>query len=154
GEFIDGIVVPRPLGQALAAQLDETDGICRQLYAERAVHAPNFSIAEIRLFRRAVRHMAQAERIAAAARRSDNDLPRRVLDSLPLGVLVVDATRKLHFANAAAETVLSAGEALTRREERLQAARAFETGALTAALSDVAFAMPPRSESAVLAARA
>ena len=56
---------------------------------------------------------------------------------MAVGALVADQTGQVRFANAAAEEILAENDGLSRRENRIQAARSFETNNLLAALRDV-----------------
>lgn len=131
------------VGHCLGANLGSDGRRLRQVYVERRLGAAPFSLTEIRVFRRLVRHMAHAERMALAARTraADMALPWQVLDSLPVGTIIADRGRRVLFANEAAEEILAAGDGLSRHDDRLQAARAFETNALAAHLANAATPM-------------
>jgi DNA-binding CsgD family transcriptional regulator len=84
--------------------------------------------------------MANAERLSRTIdeRALDWELPQRILDNMSVGALVADQTGQVRFANAAAEEILAENDGLSRRDNRIQAARSFETNSLLAALRDVA----------------
>lgn len=138
--FFEDFLAACGVGHCLGANLGGDGRTLRQVYVERRLGAAPFSLAEIRVFRRLVRHMANAERmaLAARARAADTALPWRVLDSLPVGAIIADRGRRVLFANEAAEEILAAGDGLSRHDDRLQAARAFETNALAAHLGNAA----------------
>jgi DNA-binding CsgD family transcriptional regulator/PAS domain-containing protein len=129
---------PQGLEHTLAANLSEIDGEYVQIYVERSAGQPRFSAADIMEFRRLVRHMASAERLSlrVKARVADQVLPKLILDSFSVGTIVTDETGKLEFANAAAEEILRTNDGIQRREQRVQAGRAFETNGLMAHLRD------------------
>lgn len=140
--FFDGFLRAAGVAHSLGASLAGA-GACRcYIFIERALDAPPFAAGEIRLFRRIVGHLARAERLAIARRQAlaEEALPRRILDRLALGIVVVDVERVIVFANAAAATLLAAGDGVKRQDGRLAAARAFETNTLAAALRRAAAA--------------
>jgi DNA-binding CsgD family transcriptional regulator/PAS domain-containing protein len=140
GGFERAFLAEQGIGHSLGANLAEIGREYRQIYVERAAGRPPFSAAEVIEFRRLVHHMANAERLARAIdeRALDWELPQRILDNMSVGALVADQTGQVRFANAAAEEILAENDGLTRRDNRVQAARSFETNSLLAALRDVA----------------
>lgn len=151
--FFDAFLAACGVGHSLGANLGVGGTTLRQVYVERRLGAAPFSVGEVRAFRRLVRHLANAERMAQAARRRavDAALPWRLLDSLPVGTIIADRDRRILFANEAAEEILAAGDGLSRHDDLLQAARAFETNALSAHLRDaVACARPSGGEGGAL----
>lgn len=143
--FFDGFLADCGIGESIGAQIAHSGGERRQIYIERALGAPAFAPAELHLFRRLVHHWREAEQLAEAAgrRTAQEALQRHLLDSLPLGALIADNSRRVLFANAAARGILAAGDGLSLIEGRLHAARAFETNALTAYLRAAALAAQP-----------
>jgi DNA-binding CsgD family transcriptional regulator/PAS domain-containing protein len=140
GSFERAFLAEQGIGHSLGANLTPVGREYRQIYVERAAGRPPFSAAEVLEFRRLVHHMANAERLgrAIAERALDWELPQRILDNMSVGALVADQTGQLRFANAAAEEILAENDGLTLRDNRIQAARSFETNSLLAALRDVA----------------
>jgi DNA-binding CsgD family transcriptional regulator/PAS domain-containing protein len=140
GGFERAFLAEQGIGHSLGANLTEIGREYRQIYVERAAGRTPFSAAEVIEFRRLVHHMANAERLARAIdeRALDWELPQRILDNMSVGALVADQTGQVRFANAAAEEILAENDGLSRRENRIQAARSFETNNLHAALRDVA----------------
>jgi PAS domain-containing protein len=154
--FFDGFLADRGIGESLGAQIARAGRRYDQLYVERALGLSPFAPAEIRLFRRFVHHLRQAEQSAEAAQRraAKETLQQELLDSLPLGAIIIDKDRRVVFANTAAHDILAAGDGLSLIDGRLQAARAFETNALTAHLRNAARgAAPSDSAAALLVAR-
>jgi DNA-binding CsgD family transcriptional regulator/PAS domain-containing protein len=142
GSFERAFLAEQGIGHSLGANLTGIGREYRQVYVERAAGRPPFSAAEVIEFRRLVHHMANAERLARAIdeRALDWELPQRILDNMSVGALVADQTGQVRFANAAAEEILAENDGLSRRDNRIQAARSFETNSLLAALRDVAVA--------------
>ena len=140
GGFERAFLAEQAIGHSLGANLTSIGREYRQIFVERAAGRPPFSAAEVIEFRRLVHHMANAERLARAIdeRALDWELPQRILDNMSVGALVADQTGQVRFANAAAEEILAENDGLSRRDNRLQAARSFETNNLLAALRDVA----------------
>jgi len=140
GGFERAFLAEQGIGHSLGANLTSIGREYRQIFVERAAGRPPFSAAEVIEFRRLVHHMANAERLARAIdeRALDWELPQRILDNMSVGALVADQTGQVRFANAAAEEILAENDGLSRRDNRLQAARSFETNNLLAALRDVA----------------
>jgi len=159
--FFDGFLAACGIGESIGARIVQLGRTQRHLYVERARGAPAFAPAEIRLFRRFVHHLRQAELSAEAAAReaADAALKQRLLDALPLGTIIADRSRRVLFANEAAQSILAAGDGLSLIEGRLHAARAFETNALTAHLRgaargvDARDARAPAEAGALLVAR-
>jgi len=139
GGFERAFLAEQGIGHSLGANLTSIGREYRQIFVERAAGRPPFSAAEVIEFRRLVHHMANAERLARAIdeRALDWELPQRILDNMSVA-LVADQTGQVRFANAAAEEILAENDGLSRRDNRLQAARSFETNNLLAALRDVA----------------
>jgi DNA-binding CsgD family transcriptional regulator len=152
--FFDGFLADCGIGESIGARIIQTERRRDQLYIERALGLPPFAPAELRMFRRLVRHMRQAEQIAEAAdrRAAEGVLQQQLLDDLPLGALITDNGRRVLFANAAARDILTAGDGLSLSEGRLQATRAFETKTLSLHLRGAACAAPGKS-AALLVAR-
>jgi DNA-binding CsgD family transcriptional regulator/PAS domain-containing protein len=140
GGFERAFLAEHGIAHSLGANLTAIGRDYRQVFVERAAGGPPFSATEVIEFRRLVRHMANAERLALAvdARAVDWELPRRILDNMSVGALIADQTGHIRFANAAAEEILAENDGLMRRDNRIQAARSFETNSLSAALRDVA----------------
>jgi DNA-binding CsgD family transcriptional regulator/PAS domain-containing protein len=140
GGFERAFLAEQGIGHSLGANLTGIGREYRQIFVERADGRPPFSAAEVVEFRRLVHHMANAERLSRTIdeRALDWELPQRVLDNMSVGALVADQTGQVRFANAAAEEILAENDGLSRRENRIQAARSFETNNLHAALRDVA----------------
>jgi DNA-binding CsgD family transcriptional regulator len=140
GSFERAFLAEQGVGHSLGANLTAIGREYRQIFVERAAGRPPFSATEVIEFRRLVHHMANAERLARAIdeRALDWELPQRILDNMSVGALVADQTGQLRFANAAAEEILAENDGLTLRDNRIQAARSFETNSLLAALRDVA----------------
>lgn len=155
-DFFERFLRPAGIAHSLGAALAATGARRRYVFIERGLGAPPFAPAEIRLFRRVVRHLARAERLAGAhrQRRAEEALPQRVLDALSVGVVAVDSERNIAFANAAAAAMLAAGDGVKRQEGRLAAARAFETNTLATYLRHAAAAPSQGGErGALLVAR-
>ena len=140
GGFERAFLAEQGIGHSLGANLTAIGREYRQIFVERAAGRPPFSAADVIEFRRLVHHMANAERLARSIdeRALDWELPQRILDNMSVGALVADQTGQVRFANAAAEEILAENDGLSRRDNRLQAARSFETNNLLAALRDVA----------------
>jgi DNA-binding CsgD family transcriptional regulator/PAS domain-containing protein len=140
GGFERAFLAEQGIGHSLGANLTEIGREYRQIYVERATGRPPFSAAEVIEFRRLVHHMANAERLSRAIdeRALDWELPQRILDNMSVGALVADQSGQVRFANAAAEEILAENDGLGRRDNRIQAARSFETNSLLAALRDAA----------------
>lgn len=140
GGFERAFLAEQGIGHSLGANLAEIGREYRQIFVERAAGRPPFSAAEVIEFRRLVHHMANAERLARSIdeRALDWELPQRILDNMSVGALVADQTGQVRFANAAADEILAENDGLSRRDNRIQAARSFETNSLLAALRDVA----------------
>lgn len=140
GGFERAFLAEQGIGHSLGANLTAIGREYRQIFVERAAGRPPFSAAEVIEFRRLVHHMANGERLARAIdeRALDWELPQRILDNMSVGALVADQTGQVRFANAAAEEILAENDGLSRRDNRIQAARSFETNSLLAALRDVA----------------
>lgn len=140
GGFARAFLAEHGIGHTLGANLTAIGRDYRQVFLERAAGRPPFSAAEVIEFRRLVHHMANAERLARAIeeRALDWQLPRGILDSMSVGALIADSTGQVRFANAAAEEILAENDGLSRRDNRIQAARSFETNNLLAAVRDVA----------------
>ncbi|HEY1507284.1 MAG TPA: LuxR C-terminal-related transcriptional regulator [Stellaceae bacterium] len=140
GGFERAFLAEQGIGHSLGANLTGIGREYRQIYVERAAGRPPFSAAEVIEFRRLVHHMANAERLARTIdeRALDWELPERILDNMSVGALVADQTGQVRFVNAAAEEVLAENDGLSLRDNRIQAARSFETNSLLAALRDVA----------------
>jgi len=139
GGFQRAFLAEHGIAHSLGANLTEIGPLYRQVFVERASgHAP-FSAAEVIEFRRFVHHMANAERLARAIelRSLDQEMPRRILDAMSVGAIIADQNGQVRFANAAAEEILADNDGLMRRDNRIQAARSFETNNLLAALRDV-----------------
>jgi DNA-binding CsgD family transcriptional regulator/PAS domain-containing protein len=153
--FFDGFLADCGIGESIGAQIAQIGQRRDHLYIERALGLPPFAPTELHLFRRLVRHLRQAEQIAEAAayRAAEEALQQQLLDEMPLGAVIADKTRRVLFANAAAREILAAGDGLSLVDGRLQAARAFETNALTAHLRNAARAMPGPGDVALLVAR-
>jgi DNA-binding CsgD family transcriptional regulator/PAS domain-containing protein len=154
--FFGGFLADHGLGDSLGAQIARRGARYDLLYVERALGLSPFAPGEIRLFRRFARHLRQAEQgaEAARARAAEDMLLRQLLDRLPLGAIVADKDRRVVFANAAAHDILAAGDGLSLVEGRLQAARAFETNALSTHLRHAARDVAPSdTAAAVLVAR-
>ena len=157
GGFERAFLAEQGLGHSLGANLTGIGREYRQIFVERAAGRPPFSAAEVIEFRRLVHHMANGERLARAIdeRALDWELPQRILDNMSVGALVADQTGQVRFANAAAEEILAENDGLCRRDNRIQAARSFETNSLLAALRDVALTgrAEKRESGALLIAR-
>jgi DNA-binding CsgD family transcriptional regulator len=140
GGFERAFLAEQGIGHSLGANLTAIGREYRQIFVERAAGRPPFSAAEVIEFRRLVHHMANAERLSRTIdeRALDWELPQRVLDNMSVGALVADQTGQVRFANAAAEEILAENDGLSRRDNRIQAARSFETNSLLAALRDAA----------------
>lgn len=140
GGFERAFLAEHGIGHSLGANLTAIGRDYRQVFIERAIGRPPFSAAEVIEFRRLVHHMANAERLARAIdeRALDWQLPRGILDSMSVGALIADPTGQVRFANAAAEEILAENDGLSRRDNRIQGARSFETNTLLAAVRDVA----------------
>ncbi len=138
--FQTEFLAPQGVVHTLAANLSEIDGEYVQIYVERSAGQPRFSAGDIMEFRRLVRHMASAERLSLRIKTqmANQVMPKLVLDNLSVGTIVTDDVGRVEFANAAAEEMLRVGDGLQRREQRLQAGRAFETNGLMAHLRDAA----------------
>ncbi|HEV8015717.1 MAG TPA: LuxR C-terminal-related transcriptional regulator [Stellaceae bacterium] len=156
GGFERAFLAEQGIAHSLGANLTAIGHDYRQVYIERAVGRAPFAAAEVVEFRRLVHHMANAERLARAVdeRALDWELPQRILDNMSVGALVADQNGQLRFANAAAEEILAENDGLSRRDNRIQAARSFETNSLLAALRDVAAAgRAEKRDGALLIAR-
>ncbi len=142
GGFERAFLAEQGIGHSLGANLTAIGREYRQIFVERAAGRPPFSAADVIEFRRLVHHMANAERLARSIdeRALDWELPQRILDNMSVGALVADQTGQVRFANAAAEEILAENDGLSRRDNRIQAARSFETNSMLAALRDVAVA--------------
>jgi DNA-binding CsgD family transcriptional regulator len=142
GGFERAFLAEQGIAHSLGANLTAIGHNYRQVYIERAVGRAPFAAAEVVEFRRLVHHMANAERLARAVdeRALDWELPQRILDNMSVGALVADQNGQVRFANAAADEILAENDGLSRRDNRIQAARSFETNSLLAALRDVAAA--------------
>jgi DNA-binding CsgD family transcriptional regulator len=153
--FFDGFLADCGIGESIGAQIAQTEGRRDHLYVERALGLPPFAPGELRLFRRLVRHLRQAQQIVEAGelRAAEDALQDKLLDEMPLGALIVDKSRRVLFANAAARAILATGDGLSLVEGRLQAARAFETNALAAHLRSTARSAPAQGDAALLVAR-
>jgi DNA-binding CsgD family transcriptional regulator/PAS domain-containing protein len=140
GSFERAFLAEQGIGHSLGANLTAIGRDYRQIYVERGAGRPPFSAAEVVEFRRLVHHMANAERLGREIdeRALDWELPQRILDNMSVGALVADQTGQLRFANAAAEEILAENDGLILRDNRIQAARSFETNSLLVALRDVA----------------
>ena len=140
GGFERAFLAEQGIAHSLGANLTGIGREYRQIFVERAAGGPPFSAAEVIEFRRLVHHMANAERLSRAIdeRALDWELPQRVLDNMSVGALVADQTGQVRFANAAAEEILAENDGLSRRDNRIQTARSFETNNLLAALRDLA----------------
>jgi DNA-binding CsgD family transcriptional regulator/PAS domain-containing protein len=156
GGFERAFLAEQGIAHSLGANLTAIGNDYRQVYVERAAGRAPFAAAEVVEFRRLVHHMANAERLARVvdARALDWELPQRILDNMSVGALVADQNGQVRFANAAAEEILADNDGLTRRDNRIQAARSFETNSLLAALRDVAAAgRAERRDGSLLIAR-
>jgi DNA-binding CsgD family transcriptional regulator/PAS domain-containing protein len=156
GGFERAFLAEHGIAHSLGANLTAIGRDYRQVFVERAAGRPPFSAAEVIEFRRLVRHMANAERLARAidVRAVDWELPRRILDNMSVGALIADQNGQIRFANAAAEEILADNDGLMRRDNRIQAARSFETNSLSAALRDVAASgLTAQRDGALLIAR-
>jgi DNA-binding CsgD family transcriptional regulator/PAS domain-containing protein len=156
GGFARGFLAEQGIVHSLGANLTSIGRDYRQVFVERAAGSTPFSAAEVVEFRRLVRHMANAERLARAIdeRALDWELPRRILDSMAVGTLIADQNGQVRFANAAAEEILADNDGLMRRDSRIQAARSFETNSLAAALREAATEnRPEKHDGALLIAR-
>ena len=140
GSFERAFLAEQGIAHSLGANLTPIGHDYRQVFVERAAGRAPFSASEVVEFRRLVHHMASGERLARAVeeRSLDWELPQRILDNMSVGALVADAGGQVRFANAAAEEILAENDGLTLRDNRIQAARSFETNSLLAALRDVA----------------
>lgn len=138
GGFERAFLAEQGIAHSLGANLTEIGREYRQVFVERAAGRPPFSPADVLEFRRFVHHMANAERLARSSeeRALDWELPRRILDSMSVGALIADQSGQVQFANAAAEEILGENDGLTRRDNRIQAARSFETNNLLAAVRE------------------
>jgi DNA-binding CsgD family transcriptional regulator len=132
--FYRQFLAPQGIGHTLAANLTEAAGVYRQIYVERSLDQQPFSAEDTLEFRRFVRQMANAERLAVEIeeRSRVQTLPKYILDNMSVGTIVADEACRIHFANAAAADILSDGDGLARRDGRLQAGRSFEMNGLTA----------------------
>jgi len=150
--FFDGFLADCGIGESIGAQIAQTGQRYDQLYVERALGLPPFAPAELRLFRRFILHLRQAQQIADATARctAEEALQQQLLDNLPLGAIIADKGRHVLFANGAARDILAAGDGLSLVEGKLQAARAFETNALATHLGNAARVAPPPGGSAAL----
>lgn len=155
GGFERAFLAEQGIAHSLGANLTAIGREYRQVYVERASGRPPFSAAEVIEFRRLVRHMANAERLARALdeRAVDGELPRRILDRLSVGAVVADPSGQVRFANAAAEEIFAENDGLVRRDNRIQAARSFETNSLAAAMREAAEEGGHKRDSALLIAR-
>jgi DNA-binding CsgD family transcriptional regulator len=153
--FFDGFLADCGIGESIGAQIAQTENRRDHLYVERALGLPPFAQAELRLFRRLVRHLRQAQQIVEAGehRAAEGALQHQLLDEMPLGAVIADNGRRVLFANAAARAIFAAGDGLSLVEGRLQAARAFETNALAAHLRGAARSAPAPGDAALLVAR-
>lgn len=140
GGFARAFLAEQGVAHTLGANLTAIGREYRQVFVERAVGRAPFSAAEVVEFRRLVHHMANAERLARVIdeRAVDWELPARILDSMSVGAVIADQSGQVRFANAAAEEILAENDGLARRDNRIQAARSFETNSLAAALRDAA----------------
>ncbi|HEY3917561.1 MAG TPA: LuxR C-terminal-related transcriptional regulator [Stellaceae bacterium] len=138
GGFARAFLAEQGIAHSLGANLTAIGREYRQIFVERAAGRPPFSAADVVGFRRFVHHMANAERLVRVfeERALDLELPRRILNSMAVGALIADQNGQVQFANAAAEEILAQNDGLTRRDNRIQAARSFETNNLLAALRD------------------
>ena len=140
GGFERAFLAEQGIGHSLGANLTDIGREYRQILRRARGRTHTVFAAEVIEFRRLVHHMANAERLARAIdeRALDWELPQRILDNMSVGALVADHTGQVRFANAAAEEILAENDGLSRRDNRIQAARSFETDNLLAALRDVA----------------
>lgn len=155
GGFERGFLAEHGIAHSVGANLTGISREYRQVFVERAIGRAPFSAAEVVEFRRLVRHMANAERLACAVaeRALDWELPRRILDNMSVGALIADQGGQVLFTNAAAEEILAENDGLARRDNRVQAARSFETNSVLAALREAASGSAERREGALLIAR-
>jgi DNA-binding CsgD family transcriptional regulator/PAS domain-containing protein len=153
--FFEGFLADCGIGESIGAQIAQSEGRRDHLYVERALGMPPFAPGELRLFRRLVRHLRQAQQIVEAGelRAAEGALQQVLLDEMPLGAIISDKDRRVLFANAAARDILAMGDGLSLVEGRLQAARAFETNALAAHLRGAARIARAPGDAALLVAR-
>lgn len=140
GGFERAFLAEQGIAHSLGANLTDIGPRYRQIFVERAAERAAFSAAEVIEFRRLVRHMANAERLAHAIdeRAVDLELPHRILDNMSVGAVIADQSGQVRFANTAAAEIFADNDGLALRDNRLQAARSFETNSLAAALRDAA----------------
>ena len=156
GGFERAFLAEQGIAHSLGANLTDIGPRYRQIFVERAAGRAPFSAAEVIEFRRLVRHMANAERLAHAIdeRAVDLELPHRILDNMSIGAVIADQNGQVRFANAAATEIFADNDGLALRDNRLQAARSFETNSLTAALREAASdARTVKQDGALLIAR-
>lgn len=109
----------RPLGGGLASatKLVEDHALLVVFAAIRPAGAPPPDVAQRAVLERLRGHLVQAveQHVGWTALRSENGLARRLLERLPQPLMLVDDTRRIRVANAAARETLAHGDLVEER---------------------------------------
>ena len=107
------------IGNTLLAQ----GGVVANITLMRAPDMATFSRAEVQAFEALSRHMTRALQLALKIEKPES-CPASVaaFDAMPQAVAVIDAQRRLHYANTAMERLLRREQGLLVRQGQLQAA--------------------------------
>lgn len=106
-------------------------GIVANITLMRAPGMKTFSSTEVRSFEALSRHMTRALQMSLRMERTDAGATSTgVLDALPQALAIVDAQRRVLYANVPMQALLRRKQGLMLREGRLEATHAAAQGAL------------------------
>jgi DNA-binding CsgD family transcriptional regulator len=139
-EFYNDWVRPQGLYSAIGSILARNDAAVANLSVNRRAAAGAPSEAEIAAFARLVPHLRRALQMhmRLASLTLQRDSAAQGLDGLSLGVVLVDGSCRVLYANRTAEALLRTGDGLIARQGRLGAVRSNVTRDLERLIAEAA----------------
>jgi DNA-binding CsgD family transcriptional regulator len=139
-ELYNDFLIPHGVRHLVATRLLEVDDFTAFVAIHRGPRQAPFSPPEIRRLEDLSRNLRRAIKLFLhfARARLEHEVSSIVLDRLETPAMLVDATGRVLFCNAAAEAVLRHDEGINVQQGHLRAARSSEDSRLQALIADAA----------------